>query len=423
MKIGFLSVEKQNIDIRAIKAAMFDNGHTAELFVVADGAELEGALKFMREKCEVIVIDGNTDVFFEALKDEQPRRVEYFELYDRLHYVCDCATTGFIADRLLPEINKRLKKRYAAMLFKTYGKTVGELKVILKEFLNKKSKVQFAFFEDLSECEVHARCATNISKDDMNALSDRLYELLHGCSYAYENISIAERVAQILKAEKLKIKIAESFTGGALATAFTALPGASEYLVEDIVAYSVASKNKRLGVPFEVIAANGAVSGDTAYGMALGLMAGGDCDIAIATTGNAGPSTQNGALGLCYVALGITSQKSIAVVKYAFDGDREHNIKCGVKNALFLLYESLVSYRIQKKQRQAQEKAQVEAAQPPVQSSAQQYMPPQSVRQYPTQSPPQQSSAPQSSVRQPTAQSGVASAFPLWASIIPPDDV
>jgi len=68
-----------------------------------------------------------------------------------------------------------------------------------------------------------------------------------------------------------------------------------------------------------------------------------------------------GAVGLCFIALGITSEKSIAVIKYSFDGDRDYNIKSGVKNALFLMYESLVGYRAQQsklRQAQAQERAQ-----------------------------------------------------------------
>ncbi|MDE5593038.1 MAG: CinA family protein, partial [Clostridiales bacterium] len=388
MKVGFLSVEYQTVDARTAKMALFDNCHSADLFVTAEVGEIDGAINMLRATCDAIVIDGNVDAFYDAYKDTLSHRPDHFELDGKLHSVAAKVDYKFLTDKFIPLLNKKIKKRYAVIVFKTYGKSVDELKAILKEYMTKKSKVQFGFFEDFLECEVHARVSTSIAKEDMNDISERLVDLLRGCTYAYENISINECVAQILRAEGLKIKIAESFTGGALGAAFTSVAGASDYLMEDVVTYSVASKNKRLGVPYETIAAKGVVSGDTAYNMALGLMASGDCDIAIATTGNAGPSVQSGTLGLCYVALGITSQKSIAVIKYVFGGDRDYNIKSGVKNAMFLLYESLISYRRQKKQREAMAAAQAQQpAQPvqPVQYVQQQPMPQQGVQYAPKQ--------------------------------------
>ncbi len=354
MKVGFLSIEHSTFDMREVRIALFDNGHSAEMFAAVEPAGIDGALNAMRAVCDVIVIDGNVSAFYDAYKDTLSARPDHFELDCKLHSVTRAVSEEFLNDKFIPLLNKKSKKRFGVIVFKTYGKTESELKILLKDYTGKKSKVQLGFFQDFLECEIHARCNASMAKEDMNEISLKLNELLYGCTYSYERISIAERVSQMLKSEGLKIKIAESFTGGALGAAFTAIPGASEYFMEGMVTYSVSSKHKRLGVPLEVIAEKGAVSGDTAYNMALGLMMSGDCDIAVATTGNAGPGAQSGAVGLCYVAIGITSEKSIAVIKYTFDGDRDYNIKCGVKNALFLLYESLVSYRAQKNKRAAQ---------------------------------------------------------------------
>lgn len=352
MKIGFLSIERQTVDTRLAKILLFDSGHSADLFVTAEVNEIDAAINMLRLSCDAIVVDGNVNAFYDMYKDTLSTRPDHFELDGKLHSVTASVTREWLEQKFIPLVNKKQKKRYAVMFFKTYGKSVDELKTILKEYMNKKSKVQFGFFPDFLECEVHARIVTSMPKEDMNEISARLVDLLDSVTYAYEDVSVMEVVARQLRSEGLKIKIAESFTGGAIGAAFTSLPGASDYLVEDVVTYSVASKHKRLGVPYELIAEKGVVSGDTAYNMALGLMTSGDCDIAIATTGNAGPTAQGGELGLCYIALGITSQKSIAVFKYLFGGDREYNIKCGVKNAVFLLYKSLIGYKVQKKQRQ-----------------------------------------------------------------------
>lgn len=338
--------------MREAKIALFDNGHSAEMFMTVNADGIDFALTQMRAVCDAIVIDGNTVAFYDTYKDTLSLRPDHFDLDGKLHSVTREVTAEFLNDKFMPILNSKIKKRYAVMVFKTYGKSVTELQAMLKEYMNKKSKVQFGFFPEFLECEVHARCATNIAQDEMNIISSRLDGILGSCTYAYERVGIAERVAEMLKEEGLKLKIAESFTGGALGASFTALAGASEFLVEDVVTYSVTSKQKRLGVPLEVIAEKGAVSGDTAYSMAFGLMSSGDCDMAIATTGNAGPSAQSGAVGLCYIALGITSEKRIAVFKYMFDGDRACNIDSGVKNALFLLYGSLVAFK-QKKSSQS----------------------------------------------------------------------
>lgn len=398
MKVGFLAIERRSVDEREARIALFDNGHSAEAFMTVEADRIDFALTQLRTVCDAIVIEGNTAAFYNAYKDTLSSRPDHFELDGILHSVVREATDDFIKNKFVPLLNRKNKKRFGVIVFKTYGKSVEELKTLLKDYMTKKSKVQLGFFPEFLECEIHARCSANMAKEEMNGISLKLNEILYGCTYSYERISIAERVARALKEEGLKIKIAESFTGGALGAAFTELAGASEYLMEDIVSYSVASKNKRLGVPLEVIAEKGAVSGDTAYNMALGLMTSGDCDIAIATTGNAGPSVQNGTLGLCYVALGITSEKSIAVIKYTFDGDRKTNIESGVKNALFLLYESLISYKAQKiKRRQAAAAAasmqyasaqQVQPQQPPVTQPVSQDPAPQRVQPAPQQQPP-----------------------------------
>ena len=361
MKVGFLSIDASYVDRREAQIALFDNGHTAGPFLTVPASDVEWALAQLRTVCDAIVIEGNKTALYDTYKDTLAGRPDYFEQDGKLHCVTNAATPEYINQKVMPQLGKKNKRRYGVIVFKTYGKTESELRTILKDF-NKKSKIQLGFFPDFAECEVHARCSSNMAKEEMNEISARLNELLYSFTYSYERISIAECVAQMLKEDGLKLKIAESFTGGAIAREFTSLPGASEYLVEGLVTYSVASKHKRLGVKLETIAEKGVVSGDTVYSMAHGLMSSGDCDIAVATTGNAGPTAQSGPVGLCFVAIGITAISRIAVVRYSFDGDRDENIRLGVKKVLFLMYESIRSFRAQKKAAQAQA-AQMQAAQ------------------------------------------------------------
>ena len=71
--------------------------------------------------------------------------------------------------------------------------------------------------------------------------------------------------------------------------------------------------------------------------MAVGLLASGNCDVALATTGIAGPASDNTnkPVGLCYIAVG--TSESVFVYKYIFQGSREDITERAVNQALFLL--------------------------------------------------------------------------------------
>ncbi len=347
MKVGFLSIEKRTVDPREARIALFDGGHTCGPFVFVDDAtDVSKFVDRLSADCDAIVVEGNTSAFYDLYKDKFPTHPESLVLNDRLFCVTSAATENYLYDGFVPYAykyasSKGKKTKYQSIVFKTYGKTEDELKALLKDYLKARSKIQLGFFPDFLEVEVHARGPVNMPQADFSSAMDNINQLLYKCTYSMQRVSIAERVAQMLRAQRLKLKIAESFTGGALAREFTSVPGASEYLVEGLVTYSVASKIKRLKIPAEAIAENGVVSSDTAYRMAVGLLSDGDCDIAISTTGNAGPTSAMGPVGLCYVAIGNRSE--VHTVRYSFDGDREENIKTGVKKALFLLFEYLAN--------------------------------------------------------------------------------
>ncbi len=93
---------------------------------------------------------------------------------------------------------------------------------------------------------------------------------LRGYIYAMDDVSVQER----LKEEGLKIKIAESFTGGAIGRAIVSVSGASRVFYEGLNTYDSKAKAERLGVSEYTLMSKGAVSEETAYEMAAGLLAG-----------------------------------------------------------------------------------------------------------------------------------------------------
>jgi nicotinamide-nucleotide amidase len=101
--------------------------------------------------------------------------------------------------------------------------------------------------------------------------------------------ALAEKVIAACRAKHLTLTTAESCTGGLLAAALTAIPGASECFAGGFVTYSDAFKSKFLGVPGRTLKTFGAVSEEVAHAMAEGALGAADADLALAVTGIAGP--------------------------------------------------------------------------------------------------------------------------------------
>ena len=99
----------------------------------------------------------------------------------------------------------------------------------------------------------------------------------------------AARVLDACRARGLTVATAESCTGGLVAGALTEIAGSSDVVDRGFVTYSDAAKQAMLGVLPETLAANGAVSRQTAEAMAQGAVARSDADLAVAITGIAGP--------------------------------------------------------------------------------------------------------------------------------------
>lgn len=105
-----------------------------------------------------------------------------------------------------------------------------------------------------------------------------------------EGATIEKLVHDMLIQRGATLAVAESCTGGAIASKFTAIAGASQYFMAGIVSYSNASKCDILGVRMEDIEREGAVSECVARQMAEGARRVAGADYAIATTGIAGPT-------------------------------------------------------------------------------------------------------------------------------------
>lgn len=123
--------------------------------------------------------------------------------------------------------------------------------------------------------------------------------------YGVDDETMEVAVGKVLRERGATVAVAESCTGGLVASRLTDVPGSSDYFLGAVVAYANAVKERVLGVPAPTLAEHGAVSVETALAMATGVRALLDADYAVATTGIAGPGggTEEKPVGLVYIAV------------------------------------------------------------------------------------------------------------------------
>lgn len=176
----------------------------------------------------------------------------------------------------------------------------------------------------------------------IKAKCDEINCILGEYIYGEGETSLDAVVAELLCEKKLSISTAESCTGGMIAATLISYPGISDVFKEGAVTYSNEAKIKRLGVKEETLNQFGAVSEETAKEMVEGIAREANTDVAISTTGIAGPGggTEDKPVGLVYI--GIYIKGKTIVQKFNLTGDRESVRRKATMNSLNILRKELI---------------------------------------------------------------------------------
>jgi nicotinamide-nucleotide amidase len=139
----------------------------------------------------------------------------------------------------------------------------------------------------------------------------------------------------------ITLAAAESCTGGNVAARLTSIAGSSEYVLGSIVAYANSAKAALLGVSEQSLATRGAVSAECAREMAAGARRAFGADLAVSTTGIAGPggATKRKPTGLVYIAL--AAPDGVTVEEFHFPGDRATITAAATDAALLMLLHAI----------------------------------------------------------------------------------
>ena len=232
-----------------------------------------------------------------------------------------------------------LKKKYTRILKsrKLIVKMVGisepdVMKKLGKDFFNE--SFDFCIYPSAGEVMIriladNAAVLGRLKKKIAARLKDRIY--------AWDETPFSAVIAKILTKKKRTLAVAESCTGGLLASRITAQPGASAFFRGGIVAYHPLAK-KKLGVPDEMIQAYGEVSSQVALQLARSIREKMEASYGIGVTGIAGPGggSAKKPVGLVYIGLASSDGKS-RVWKHVFWGERRQvKVRAEVKALEYL---------------------------------------------------------------------------------------
>lgn len=169
----------------------------------------------------------------------------------------------------------------------------------------------------------------------------KLYSLIPDNIVGFEDASVERLVHDILSSRGNTLAVAESCTGGSIASKFTAQAGASAYFRGGVVSYATDVKQSLLGVDAHIIEREGVVSEATAKAMVEGVRELMQSDYAISTTGIAGPSGGSAEHPVGEVWMAVATPDGVEAVRRQCGTDRGQIIARATAYAIEMLYNKL----------------------------------------------------------------------------------
>lgn len=157
----------------------------------------------------------------------------------------------------------------------------------------------------------------------------------------FENKVLSREISTMLYERGKSVGTAESCTGGRIAEALIAVPGASNYYKGSIVSYIDETKERLLGVDHDLLQQKSAVCEEVAIAMVKGACQALNVDYAISSTGFAGPGggTPEIPVGTIWLACGTTD--SVTTLKLEEDNGRDKNLAAATTKAMQMFLELL----------------------------------------------------------------------------------
>ncbi|MDD4312040.1 MAG: competence/damage-inducible protein A [Eubacteriales bacterium] len=228
-------------------------------------------------------------------------------------------------NHVMPYLEKLSGNKLYSRELRIFGKGESTITYELRDIIENQTNPTVAPYVKTGEVSlrVTALCQNEaegeqLARPMIGVIISRLGDIV----YSTVGESLPETCARMLEDDGQMLAIAESCTGGMIASELVAIPGCSKFLLEACVTYSDAAKVARLGVRQETLDQFGAVSEQCAREMADGMRKVSGADYALATTGYAGPDggTEENPVGTVYIALSRPGET--LVKRISLHGDR-----------------------------------------------------------------------------------------------------
>lgn len=241
-----------------------------------------------------------------------------------------------------------LEARSGAVLhsrvLRIFGMGESSVEHTLRAMMEEQKNPTLALYAKTGEVtlRITAKCASAQEGEAMLApVLAAVQKRLGNVVYSTDDEELHEVCIRRLLARGETLSVAESCTGGMLASRIVDVAGCSACFLQGVVAYSNEAKAARLGVRDETLRRCGAVSEETAREMAEGMRKSAQSDYALATTGIAGPEggTEEKPVGLVYVAL--STKDGTKVQELRLGGKRDRIRAVATLHALDMLRREL----------------------------------------------------------------------------------
>lgn len=150
----------------------------------------------------------------------------------------------------------------------------------------------------------------------------------------FESKILSKSISEMLYNSEKSLGTAESCTGGRIAEAIIAVPGASNYFKGGIVSYTNEVKERILNVSHDVLEEQTAVCEEVAKEMVLGAINALNVDYAVSATGVAGPTGGTPEIPVGTIWIGYGSKDDIRTIKLSEDFGRDINLAIATNTAL-----------------------------------------------------------------------------------------
>ncbi len=227
---------------------------------------------------------------------------------------------------VLPAILKLLGPQHRLpqrQTFKLFGQGESHIADLLADLYPLPEGIEIGYRAIYPEVHLSLIARTEIDNSLFQKLEKEIQTRLSDYIYTSDQRDFIDVFADSIKQVGATLALAESCTGGLLASLLTEKAGASDYFLSSAVAYSNEAKTQLLDVPKELIEKNGAVSAPVAQAMVEGALKRSGASHAIAITGIAGPSggTPEKPVGTVYIA--VSSQQKLSVHLFRFPSPRK----------------------------------------------------------------------------------------------------